>query len=1126
MINSLKDIIQRCHERRGQALRQRKTVATSAMSGGYPHQFMVYCAHGYRVLLADLEEAAISFMPIGRAPEYDHGPRFWGGKRFFVRQGMKDWTVQKWEASWGIQIYTGIPSGRDGARWHDLDFKYEALCVAPDAVIACIDVLINIVVNPLLTMTKSGSLRFSCRVPEYLHPKTEEERLYIYKHRPLVENPYRPEVYLEIFGEEGYNRWDARYEILLGNLLDPPVISKEILFVPIDSLRAELHEPALQREAQAESVTAAFASLGSDNLNLAKAAFLKRGFSYVRAENGFHHWTRYGGEVIDADILLWEDEGTVWVRASTPNVGLPLEATPITDVWNDTGIIRPRLNITLPVSDKMLAVQEGKLSPLAIKRPAAVLDKLEVTDNGYGTVERNPGQIQRVLDRGVRIVGLTDEAGGRGHYDVETYLVNNNATCLIVPTVSLAEATEHRLQNVVSVARWKDRMYRWDEVKEIPIEVRMATPFQRGNVCEDAERCDALEAKGGNPSESICPQCPVYTVCQEDGYLSQPTALGDAEVQILTNHHLFFNPQYTDLVEEILGETDKTEERVCIIGESKISDLFCKCELSKNILEAWVVNWQGSTLGNFANFLLNALDVRGKPHTDVVKRLRTAMQTFERQEEELARQMCQVNVRGRVVAHGFVDAETEKELARFTIKFESGASAYIPVDDSAVARLMAKGLPFFRLHSFVLNEEMRIPMSMSEAVRLGILDVTTVERIQGFPTVCPNPNWTFWHQLKHFFACYTRDADAPIRWDYKVLRFKVLPVLHTRVKRLLLMAATHSERHLRRAFPDEGVEVSRIRPTPWLTGNQVFQIRTGLYARATILDHNTPWNQVGISEIGEHLLLGIRAEIERNPSVKHAIFADEMVRKKLEQIIENKNICFLNHSTMKVGVDTAFETAEVIWIVGTPVLEPDAIWHRSQILFGNAKNPLCYEREKELVYYKDKRVESVHEAGVVRLLTEVVGLAQLNRMSGKKLVLVTSIPLPDITDRPETLLFDWEDFEIAGGLDKLAAVIETRQRFERERENLPAESSRAEVQRILGCSARQANRFLKKLRGGNIPRVLFRDQIHSLLTSGEKKTAELIEAIDGHPEAIKHELRRLVDADEIVRIRRGVYALP
>ena len=133
--------------------------------------------------------------------------------------------------------------------------------------------------------------------------------------------------------------------------------------------------------------------------------------------------------------------------------------------------------------------------------------------------------------------------------------------------------------------------------------------------------------------------------------------------------------------------------------------------------------------------------------------------------------------------------------------------------------------------------------------------------------------------------------------------------------------------------------------------------------------------------------------------------------------------------------------------------------------------------------------------------------------------------LPQIIDKPETLLFDWEDFEVAGGLDKLPEMIAIRERFETERDNLTVESSREKVEHILGCSSRQANRVLQKLRGGKPLRIPFRDQILSLLADGEKRTAELIEAIEGHPKAIKNELSHLVDTGEITRVQWGIYTL-
>ena len=488
--------------------------------------------------------------------------------------------------------------------------------------------------------------------------------------------------------------------------------------------------------------------------------------------------------------------------------------------------------------------------------------------------------------------------------------------------------------------------------------------------------------------------------------------------------------------------------------------------------------------------------------------------------------MHQVNVRGKVVEGGTVDAETGKELARFTIKFDGGASAYIPIDNNAEDRLRAKGLPLFQLRDFVLNEVMKIPMSMAEAIGLGILDIETVGNIEEFPTVCRDPNWTYWHLLKCFFAHYTRDADTPILWDETALIFWRPPVLSDSVKRLLLMSPILSEQHLRKTFPDDEVEIIRTKPTDWLPGNQVFQIRAGTYTRWTILDYSRIWETVGVSKTGERLLLGIRAEIERDLSVKHAIIIDTPITMLLKSVAENENVSLLTNFEKVKASKTAVEAAEVIWIVGTPEQAPKFIWRHARILFGNDEDPLDYERDAKSGNYKDERIQSINEEFTARRLTRAIEHVGLNRFSGKKVVLISSLAIPGFTDRPETHLFDWEDFEVAGRLDKLAEVITTRQRFETEKANLTAESSREEVERILGCSRVHANRVLYDLRGGRIPRISFQDQILSLLANGEKKTAELVAVIDGNPQAIGNELKRLVDAGEIVKVRWGVYSLP
>ena len=1131
-MNFLKDIIQQCHQRHEKPLRQRRTAITPAPYKGLPYRFTVYCARKYPVKLYELEQADISFMPIGRAPHYDHGPMDFGGERFLRRQSIEDWRPGLWHRSWGIQVYTGIPSERNSARWHDFDFKYEALRTAPDAVFACIETLTSAVAAPLLTITRTGGLRFSCRIPNYLHPNTEAAKQYIYKHTPTAEKPNQRDVYLEVFGEEGYSHWDARYEILLGNLLDPPLIYKEVLFTSIDALREALHQPARSQQDSLkparQTPVLAPPSLGSHKLNLAKEAFIKFGFSYAGHDNRLHHWTRSTGEGEEADVSLWESGGTVWIRASTPDAGLPTIPTPITDIWDDTGILPPLPPTGLPVSDKVIAVREEKLSPLAIKRPSSVRHKSENINTVCQTLEECTVQIQQAFNQTTRITGLIAETGAGKSYAAESY-VRNGGTISLNAGFWAVEETAHRFQerNLPPFARWKTRRYLWKQVKEVPVEVRMATPFQRGNVCEDPERCDALEKKGGNPSESICPQCPVYTECQQRGYLSQSATLQRATAQLSGTKQLFLDPQHSEIAKEMLKQVDNTE-RLCIVDEVQAHDLFFECNVTKNTLEKWSVDWHGNSLGNFANALLNALETQSESDDSPIRRIRTVTLAFQQHEAELVQQMCQVNVRGRVVARRSVDAETGEELSRFTIEFEGGAAAYIPVDNNAADILAEKGLSSFQLHSFTLNENMEIPMSMTQAIQLGILDTDTIQKIKEFPAVCPDLNRTLWHQLKHFFAYYPQDNDAPMIWYEKALRFWMPPILHPSVKRLLLMSSSLSEQDMHTAFPSEETNVIRIKPTAWVPGNRVFQTRTDLCSVQTLLEDDHSWNITRMSKTGLRIFLGIRAEIESEPSIKHAIVTNKQIIKQLTDVAGMENVCFVTGFKELEKLEDAFEATEVLWIIGTPLWEHGIIWRRAQILFGNDEIPLSYETETERhrYKYKDKRVQRVYEQMVTGLLADIVGRAGLNRFTGKKVVLVNSMQLPNITDRPETYLFDWEDFEVAGGLRRLEETIRTRQRFETERANITIDTRRNEVERILGCSSRQANRMLKKLRGGNIPRVPFREQILSLLANGEKRTSELVDTIEGHPTSVRNELKRLVDTGEIVKVRWGIYTLP
>lgn len=1007
-MKSMKDIIQQCHEQRGKERQQRETIVSPTLHGEYPYDYLVYCARRYPLLLRDLEQADISFMPIGQAPEFDRGPVYRGGTRLLRRQGTLNWEPRRWFASWGIQVYTGTPSARDGANWHDIEFTYRAIRNAPDAVVACLDALINAVMHPLLTLLKCGGLRFSCRVPDYLHPNTTDARQYVHKYLPDTDPHSDGDVYVKIIGDKGFTRWDARYEILTGSLLDPPTISKDVLFAFLDVLREALHEPAPTSE------------------------------------------------------LDTTDE----VLADTQD-------------FDDFAVIES-LETEQGVNENILAVRRGEVSSIGMKRPRPLLEKV---DSPAVEDERNFSEGKE------RILGLvTGSISTEKKREIEATFLDTAPLWINANTAHDAEEVERYYEGLgVSVARWKQRDYRWEQAKWIPIAERMQNPFAHRNVCEDAERCEALEQKGGEPNKSICPSCPVYDVCQTRGYLSQFETLKEKQVIVSEIPNLFLDRRHAASVDALI-----VPNRICIINdsESQLTKLFSAYHLSTEILEGWLINWGGAVLGQFAKTLLNAIRITDSQHGDIAKRIRTVVQAFKGLEDSIVQQMCQINCRDKAGS--------------------------------------------------------RIATDTDSAIQMGSLDISSSENIEKAPNVYRDSEWTLWHQLKTFFAYYTRDIDAPMFVDDGILRFWLPPRIHQEIQKLVFISPAFSEDCFKEAFPEETVSVRQIAAQKTsLSGNKAFQLRSASHISQAIANYEVNWDVFNLSEIASRFFRGIYQEMKRHPDRNHVVISSTSARMMLKNVFDN---IISYHDLIKdtpahledlrstfEAVDayyqrinalrSIFETADVVWIVGTPYWPPKFIWEQAKILFGNQAEPLNYNLTMNPYQFEDKRIQELYEQNAVGTLTQIIRITGFNEASDKTLILNTVLRIPAVTDAPETELFDWEDFEIAGGLDELPETIRIREGYEAEYENMDASWNRKRVEYLLGVSKAQANRILMRLRGGKLERIPFHVQILELLSDGEKTTSEILESIEGNPGSIKNELTHLVEIGEIVRIRRGVYAL-
>ena len=89
--------------------------------------------------------------------------------------------------------------------------------------------------------------------------------------------------------------------------------------------------------------------------------------------------------------------------------------------------------------------------------------------------------------------------------------------------------------------------------------------------------------------------------------------------------------------------------------------------IPKDRLKEWCTNWKGLALGNFAQALHYALEIKPELDNPMVNRIRTVMQAFQQYETEIIKQMCQVNMKGKVIERGFEDDQTGKELSRIRL---------------------------------------------------------------------------------------------------------------------------------------------------------------------------------------------------------------------------------------------------------------------------------------------------------------------------------------------------------------------------------------------------------------------------------------------------------------------------
>ena len=227
----------------------------------------------------------------------------------------------------------------------------------------------------------------------------------------------------------------------------------------------------------------------------------------------------------------------------------------------------------------------------------------------------------------------------------------------------------------------------------------------------------------------------------------------------------------------------------------------------------------------------------------------------------MARQASRFRVGYTRIQSVKLDPENDSTLAKHGVRFAKGQVVYVAVDFDAYERLCDLDIP--AIQPIEISDNGHLTLTPSQAFRFGIYRNENAEDFAEIPRIYESEQWTCFQQLKAFAERYTRAEDAPIWYESDVLHWVNAPVLHSRVKHLVCMSATLQRDGFERAFDSERVTFIENPPTHFVDGHRAFQVRSGKYPRATLLEreHGMFGKVTGLKKTGKYFLNLIENEI-------------------------------------------------------------------------------------------------------------------------------------------------------------------------------------------------------------------------------------------------------------------------
>ncbi|MDE0314659.1 MAG: hypothetical protein OXM61_07150 [Candidatus Poribacteria bacterium] len=989
MTHILDNLIQRCIARNKQPLQAHKTQLTR-------DRYSIYYASRdgkpQSAVPRDFEKARLSIFPIGSNGSPIEQYAAPAGKDWQTRYGFNDWQQTSWKQSYGIQVYTGTPSDN----LTDLDFEFAIVQDHPAILLETLSALLELTPNPCLTLSKSGGLRYSCRTPSHVHPRNTENREYIAKWNQ--ETGTREALYLEIFGDKGLSRWDARYQILTGDLFDLPVISDiDALFEIIDNLKSKIHVPAPPKQEKKQKNNKK--PPPSDDVKIVDD--LPSDLEWISTGEADEYKSRRSNYPCQVTKHT-KSHGAAQYYKDTQTDGISGFCHNCREFWE---VVKPKRNRTAP--DRLHITGTPPETTVYEKTQAAMKKQILAWE-----------QKTRDTDTQHLLNIITPAQTGKTTVTIATA---EKLTYVTQTQKKAVEAYDEAIRNGKNSYLHKSRM--WNRKDSNWGTLPFGTDIEC-RPCIHPEICNSIASKGFSPVKEFCRvRCEKYNICKVDGYLSQ------LQNERLTDHVYFWQGEaffadeiYRSRVQNVIGDKDCIlaidEPNPADLTQKRIINLDALLQTFNNI--RYSPDW--SDIAQFLKELIEGLATQ-QSSEDIRNSLQTATMTLSKADA----MRIDKELLGIPVSFVWQQHPTGKLFAEVIYNDKSRMCEVVDDNDDTPGTIPER----ITRDGIIPNQLETRSIDLSLFERLGFIDLR--KEAEQAPRVYHN----LVADIRRFIES---DSHVCHRTDGNAIVFYLPPSIIAR--RGITMNASDADNLIGEVYHDTGINVETItgNPPPWKQGCLLYQISTGRYSLG--LSKANPQRSLFIVEnnkpISVKSTLRDFLNIILNTAEKYSVLVigakrlqDTTIDPLLAQINAHENITLDTH----IGAQgkNEYRNRDVVFVFCFEP-QPDVIKAEAKRIYRHAQD-LSFDRKttdetvdgitlKDVMRYTDPRVRKIYNLHCEKAHMQAILRLRQALNENKTAILfsaepVSQMPVTPIKFRKKQLLDfqkkdDWQLSELQG----------------------------------------------------------------------------------------------------------------